>query len=411
MIDSKLDARFTNFLREKAMEAERTIGYRPTYFLGMLESMGGYRTAVRLLAAKDVSDGFAKLWEGGRLDLTVEALAVESEWRTIFDSELLKLAERKLAGAKYRFLRWDSANSSGDSRKSGQGLQAGVSSPEKVARPNRIVIYWPEGEEHIDVDIDRLGSHSEITHTKQNFYDEQLPDIYEVASRISTTSDGVNVIELLYDRVTNPAIEHSLWGTIRILVQSNVPNGFATWTDEDDSSHNCNVAFALVRAATAQVVECWADEDLELAQRSELDETTKEVLRRERRGQRLFRERVLLQEPICRLTGVNAPPHLRASHIKPWADCRADERLDANNGLMLAPHVDHLFDRAFISFRDDGTLLIANDEIRQIMRHWGLNPDGGLLVRKPFTLGQSVYLEYHRARFLERVESEVNRTE
>ena len=75
--------------------------------------------------------------------------------------------------------------------------------------------------------------------------------------------------------------------------------------------------------------------------------------------------------------------------------------MDPDNGLMLAPHVDHLFDRAYISFEDDGTLLIANDEVRQIMHLWRLDP-GKEIQAQPFTVGQSAYLEHHRARLRDR---------
>ena len=62
-----------------------------------------------------------------------------------------------------------------------------------------------------------------------------------------------------------------------------------------------------------------------------------------RRGQGKFRERVSKIEHACRITGVNRPEHLIASHCKPWRDCESnDERLDGENGLLLTPTVDHL---------------------------------------------------------------------
>ncbi|GMW05571.1 MAG: hypothetical protein AMXMBFR8_03680 [Nevskiales bacterium] len=44
--------------------------------------------------------------------------------------------------------------------------------------------------------------------------------------------------------------------------------------------------------------------------------------------------------------------------------CAADgpsneERLDGENGLLLTPTIDHLFDRGFISFEGDGRLLVS----------------------------------------------------
>ena len=62
----------------------------------------------------------------------------------------------------------------------------------------------------------------------------------------------------------------------------------------------------------------------------------------------------------CAVTGLAVPELLRASHIKPWADCETDaERLDVFNGLLLAPNWDAAFDAGFITFDDDGRLLVS----------------------------------------------------
>src|SRR6202021_3301435 len=77
-----------------------------------------------------------------------------------------------------------------------------------------------------------------------------------------------------------------------------------------------------------------------------------------RRGQGLFKKRVMLLERACRVTGVDQLQHLRASHCKPWRDSSNEERLNGENGLLLTPSIDHLFDRGFISFEDRGVLVI-----------------------------------------------------
>jgi putative restriction endonuclease len=92
-----------------------------------------------------------------------------------------------------------------------------------------------------------------------------------------------------------------------------------------------------------------------------IDKTLREQLTRARRGQGVFRRRVLDVEPTCRVTGIDKPNLLIASHIKPWRACStAGERLDGSNGLMLAPHADFLFDRGLIGFGDDGSTLFSS---------------------------------------------------
>src|SRR6185503_5041613 len=87
--------------------------------------------------------------------------------------------------------------------------------------------------------------------------------------------------------------------------------------------------------------------------------TEREAIITARRGQGLFKQRVMLIENRCRITHVDNAAHLRASHCKPWRDSTNDERLDGENGLLLTPSIDHLFDRGFISFENSGRLIIS----------------------------------------------------
>jgi hypothetical protein len=88
-----------------------------------------------------------------------------------------------------------------------------------------------------------------------------------------------------------------------------------------------------------------------------LSDTDREAIIKARRGQGTFRANVEAIERECRLTGITNPLLLRASHIKPWRLCAtAAERLDGMNGLLLTPDADHLFDRGFITFDEDGAV-------------------------------------------------------
>lgn len=78
---------------------------------------------------------------------------------------------------------------------------------------------------------------------------------------------------------------------------------------------------------------------------SDIESTEKEQVTKARKGQGKFRKNVIKKENKCRLTGVNKKDLLIASHIKPWKVSSNSERLDGNNGLLLSPHVDKLFDK------------------------------------------------------------------
>lgn len=76
----------------------------------------------------------------------------------------------------------------------------------------------------------------------------------------------------------------------------------------------------------------------------------------QRIGQDIFRARLMdYWQGRCPLTGISDAPLLRASHIIPWSDCESDaERLDVHNGLLLSALWDAAFDRALVTFDDEG---------------------------------------------------------
>jgi len=117
-------------------------------------------------------------------------------------------------------------------------------------------------------------------------------------------------------------------------------------------------------------------------------------------GQGAFRESVERIEQACRVTGVLDRRHLRASHIKPWRLCDDRERLDGFNGLLLSPHIAHLFLRGHISFADDGRLMISRHLNRSVVKAWGLDAPRPL---QGFRAEQCAYLEFHRRNVFERV--------
>ncbi|MEP7057477.1 MAG: HNH endonuclease signature motif containing protein [Caldimonas sp.] len=87
--------------------------------------------------------------------------------------------------------------------------------------------------------------------------------------------------------------------------------------------------------------------------------------------------------------------HLRAGHCKPWRDATNEERLDGENGLLLTPSIDHLFDRGFIGFEDDGDLIASPVAYRESLLRMGIDPQKALNVGA-FSSGQQRYLNFHR---------------
>lgn len=121
--------------------------------------------------------------------------------------------------------------------------------------------------------------------------------------------------------------------------------------------------------------------------------TVKAALVQARIGQGAYRADLMKAwHDRCAVTGCAIPEMLRASHVKPWRMSNNAERLDSQNGLILAAHLDALFDRNLITFDDSGAMIVAG-AIKTTGRDvWGL---GMPLSAKP--KGRlSDYLRYHR---------------
>jgi putative restriction endonuclease len=123
----------------------------------------------------------------------------------------------------------------------------------------------------------------------------------------------------------------------------------------------------------------------------------------QRVGQTIFRNGLVeYWEGRCAITGLTVTELLRASHIKPWADCQTDaERLDVFNGLLLAPHMDALFDKGFITVSEDGTVVVSGEIEERQRRLLGL--DCSLRVRVLHE-GHCAYLSWHREHIYRRGE-------
>lgn len=123
-----------------------------------------------------------------------------------------------------------------------------------------------------------------------------------------------------------------------------------------------------------------------------LPKTQQIQLIKARLGQGLFRSRVAVIEPFCRVTGIDDLRFLVASHIKPWSKSTDAERLDGKNGLLLAPHIDLLFDRGFISFSSDGDVIRSEHLPQKISEKFSL---GKPVIRRVLRPEQALYMCYH----------------
>lgn len=116
-------------------------------------------------------------------------------------------------------------------------------------------------------------------------------------------------------------------------------------------------------------------------------------------GQGAYRKRIVYRwEEKCAVTGYNKPEILVASHILGWKDSDNEQRLDVDNGILLSPTYDALFDRHFITFENSGKIILSDKIESDAYRRVGVS--GKEAIAK-FSSGNHLYLESHRKFFKE----------
>ncbi|HDR4441262.1 hypothetical protein BK720_01030 [Bacillus thuringiensis serovar brasilensis] len=135
------------------------------------------------------------------------------------------------------------------------------------------------------------------------------------------------------------------------------------------------------------------------AEKDFIEEINKEISRTEklsvikgRIGQSTFKNKLLQRQSGCAVCGIEDKRFLIASHIKPWRDCTDFERLDDNNGLLLCPNHDWLFDKGFITFDNDGRIILVEDIDKDSQKVLGISRDIYVKLSKI----QVEYLNWHQ---------------
>lgn len=80
---------------------KQDIAYNPTFFIQMVAEHGAVEASRRLIVSDTVSDGFTKLWEHGRLAMSVEALAILPWYADLFAPEVVVRARRRLEDHRF----------------------------------------------------------------------------------------------------------------------------------------------------------------------------------------------------------------------------------------------------------------------------------------------------------------------
>ena len=229
-----------------------------------------------------------------------------------------------------------------------------------------ISIYWQNYIDELQYYPDKIyfnifrNNDDNNTNTRSRFYIKSNDSIYDYFRRISLP----NITSLLIQKVFVDD-EFQLWFRLYL----------------DDIGYDFE-----------QQIEI---ESIEKIERDDtITETEKQSIIKARIGQGKFRELIISKYKSCIITGIDDERILVAGHIKPWMSSNNHERLSMENGLLLSPTYDKLFDRGFLSFRNSGQILLSNHFSEKNFNRANLS--NGKKYNIKITNEMKRHLEYHR---------------
>lgn len=240
-----------------------------------------------------------------------------------------------------------------------------------------------------------LDCENEYLHPDQEYRNkDKMPEIFvDHTTKVSRLENDYLYFEIYRVDVNPPRIYiNSRDETYDLIREISLPNiSYLSILKLKDKNGNILYYFRPfieynIDAVREEVVEIVEDENITTSER--------ESIIKSRIGQGKYREKLLEECPYCPITMVNDERLLIASHIKPWVKSNNEEKVDPKNGFMFTPTYDKLFDRGFISFEDDGTMLVS--PWLSPMNQKRLDVFNGKKIKTLPTKGRENYLLYHR---------------
>ena len=129
------------------------------------------------------------------------------------------------------------------------------------------------------------------------------------------------------------------------------------------------------------------------------NETERTGLVTSRVGQGYYRQQIIEKwNGKCPVTNCKIKEILISSHIVPWSESSDEEKLDSENGILLTPNIDSLFDKHIVSFKNNGEIIISDKLSQENLKQLGLSYD----IKIPISKGMKKYLEKHRKSYYEK---------
>ena len=180
----------------------------------------------------------------------------------------------------------------------------------------------------------------------------------------------------------------------------NIQESFSIWVEHFYPNYKVNNAHFITISwgMNVDVTDKIKNELNQIQNNKELTQEEKRVLVKCRLGQSNWRKRLIEHWGACSITNMDCSDMLIASHIKPWSESNEQEQYDIYNGLLLTPNYDKLFDRYYISFDDEGNIMVSDKITDGNLKKLGISKTAKLNEEK-LSSKHREYLKYHRNKF------------
>lgn len=219
------------------------------------------------------------------------------------------------------------------------------------------------------------------------------PEVMELARIIGRTNNSA-ALRLVNFAACDPYIINSG----RTGMPAGIPVCKPIW---DEFAGDKERLFMEAQRIKAEILQKPIEETLHITQ-TELEGRERETVIRQRVNQSVFRTMILQNyENRCAVSGINIPELLVASHIIPWAESSAQEKLSPDNGICLSALYDKAFDRGLITISpDDYTITLSSALLEYetkdyFDKHFGSIAGNKIIMPIEHTPNRD-YLAYHR---------------
>ena len=481
--------------------SKKEIGYISPRFISMLAKYGPLVTAQKLIHKYGGTDGFATLWEHNRLDLSVEALALNHKYSQLFTTEELQICRNRLAEFGYIVDESDETKNVTEDRANNEIIYETDSllDYEKLRETLDRFVEFVHDQDENELPLDFVGRNGFLK-CEENYksldvvkareileidsWDESMIGTGVIGARakkaiskcfnlvdshsITKLSNMVNSSYNQYSVDSEKAIfkiyksdnekaafefAKSVFGGIYDLLaclffikdenrflpirSDNFDKRFAqlgidfrtsakcSWENysqyiriincirNEMNRHICLEQAARLLDAHSFVwiiggkkysewipnkEKCFKEVisiEKELEEKKLSGGEERAALVKVRINQGAYRKELLKRYHSCALCGMGVDKALIASHIKPWSKCTKEEKTDIDNGFILCPNHDKLFDIGLISFDDEGHIIISKQISESDCDLLCISPENHIRLKE----GNKKYLRFHRELF------------